>query len=296
MQHIELDGVRYKLPQTWDDVDPDRLGKLVELVFLLPESGRLYHALIQHALNIRPKAWKQIHQRHFGPKVSGRVRRKNAEVLQQVVSMLRWMWTEPMHRQPFPSLVVTGNGWKETTWLLPEEGFKTLSFGELTDLYIHLQAFIGQTVPGNERLNYLVATACRPQRERGYRNRYDWNGDHREPYNEFAVRERVGMAAALDHRIKTAVLLYVASNINRVLAQYELFDKEPPGATPESDGAAEAYAGQGFIKNAHLLAEKGIFGTLRQTQEANCHEVLLFLEEYRADGLARQQAQNEPTT
>ena len=283
MRQIDLDGVRYNLPESWDEIDSERLPRLIELVYLIPESGKMHHALIQLALNIRPKVWKKIHQKHFGPNLSATVRRKNAEVLQHLVTLLSWLWKKPMDKRPFES--VSPN---QEQWLLPEEGFKTMSFGELTDLYIHLQAFIQQTVAGDERLDYLVATACRPEHQGNYQTDPAWNGDRRESYNEFIVRERVKLVAKLEFPIKMAVLLYAASTIKSVMAQYNLFDD-----SDKSDGTGEAYSGQGFIKNQHLLAEKGIFGNLRQTQEANVHEVLLFLEEHRADLLAKQQAQKE---
>lgn len=282
MTQIELDGVHYILPESWDEINTERLPKLIELVYLVPESGRMHHALIQLALNIRPKAWKKLHQRHFSPSLREAVRRKNAEVLHQLVQILAWCWEKPMDKQPFPSITVG-----KEVWLLPEQGFVTLSFGELTDLYIHLQTFIQQTVAGDEHLDYLVATACRPRRPRGYTLDGNWNGDHREPYNEFIVRERVKVAAALPFPTKMAVMLYIAATIKNVMARYTLFDQsDAPG-----DGTPEVYTGQGFLKNQHLLAEKGIFGNLRQTQEANAHEVLLFLEEHRFDLKAKQEAE-----
>lgn len=290
MTRIELDGVHYNLPESWDEIDTVRLPKLIELVYLVPESGRLYHTLLQVSLGIRPKAWQKIHQRHFGPKLSANVRRKNAEVLQQIVSMLAWLWTVPMDRQPFTHINVDGAGFDGHSWLLPEPDFMSMSYGELTDVYIHLQAYIQQITPGEEELDYLVATVCRPRRARGYTASPDWNGDHREPYNEFVVRERVKLVTGLPFTTKMAVLLYVASTIKNVMGKYALFDDTAENSG-SSGSAGEAYTGQGFIKNQHLLAEKGIFGNMKQTQQANAHEVLLFLEEHRADLLAKQQAQ-----
>ena len=279
--HIDLDGVRYTLPERWAEVPPERLPRLVELVFLTPQSGVMHHALIQLALNIRPAVWRKLHQKHFSPRLAPGVRRKNAEVLHQLVLHLSWLFTEPMDKPPFAEINV---GY--TPWLLPEAGFVSMTYGELTDVYIHLTGFIDQQPAGNERLDYLVATACRPRRHRGYRQEPDWNGDPREPYNEFVVRDRVKLVAGLDFATKLAVLLYVASTIKTILSRYALFEETAPTDT----GPAPAYLGQGFIKNQHLLAEKGIFGNLKQTQQANLHEVLLFLDEHRADQLARQQA------
>ncbi|WP_375445752.1 hypothetical protein [uncultured Fibrella sp.] len=288
MQQIDLDGVRYNLPERWKDVDLERLPRLIELIFLTPESGKMYHALIQLALNIRPKVWRKLHQAHFSERLSETVKRKNAEVLHLLLQQLSWLFTEPMDQQPFESLQVG-----KEAWLLPEPEFVTMSYGEMTDLYVHLNGFIQQQPAGDERLDYLVATACRPRRAQGYTTDPDWNGDHREVYNEFIVRDRVATVSGLDFSLKMAVLLYVASTFKDVLSRYVLFDR--PSVSDATtvgipDETGEAYIGQGFIRNQHLLAEKGIFGTMKQTQAANAHEVLLFLEEHRADMIVRQRA------
>jgi hypothetical protein len=194
------------------------------------------------------------------------------------------MWLKPVDKQPFAELMIDGHA-----YLLPEPEFMSLSYGELTDLYIHLQAFIEQIIPGDERLNYLVATACRPRRRRGYTMDASWNGDHREDYNEFIARERVKLIARVDYRQRMMVMLYVATHIKNIMARYALFSADT-GTSKRED--TEAYAGQGFIKNQHLLAEKGIFGNLKQTQQANAHEVMLFLEEHHND-LLKQQADSK---
>lgn len=285
MRIITFDGINYQLPESWEEVNAERLPKLIELIYLMPVSGKMYHALIQQALNIKPKAWKKLHKRHFSPKLPDWVRRQNAEVLAQLVSWLSWMWLKPMNKQPFAELIVDKHA-----WLLAEPDFMSMSYGELTDLYIHLQAYVEQTVPGEERLNYLVATACRPRRARGYTTDPSWNGDHREDYNEFIVRERVKLVAKVDQKKRIAVMIYVASSIKTLMSKYELFGSSSNSSSQEEP---EAYGGQGFIKNAHLLAEKGIFGNLKQTQQANVHEVLLFLEEHRNDFL-KQQSERRP--
>ncbi|MEZ0484309.1 hypothetical protein [Fibrella aquatica] len=279
--HINLDGVRYNLPERWADVDPERLPRLIELVFLTPESGSMHHALIQLALNIRPKVWRKLHQKHFSPKLSPVVRHKNAAVLHELVLHLSWLFAEPMDQQPFESIQVG-----KQVWLLPEPGLVSMTYGEMTDLYVHLNGFIQQEPAGDERLDYLVATACRPRRRANYQSDPDWNGDHREPYNEFIVRDRIELVAKLDFNLKMAVLLFVASTFKTVMSRTALFDE----SAETGDRSGEDYIGQSWIKNQHLLAEKGIFGTMKQTQGANAHEVLLFLDEHRADLLARQQA------
>lgn len=284
MRTIQLDGVSYPFPQNWAEVSPDQLPKLIRLVYLTPENGKMYHELLQALLGIKPKAWKKLHQKHFNPRLSDAVRKKNAIALHDLVFLGRWVWQEPMTERPFEALMV-----EKEEWLLPETGFITVSYGELADLYVHLQAYITQQEAGEGELDYLVATACRPARPADQLSHPDWDGDHRERYNEFIVRERVRRLKKVPFEKKLAVLLFVASTIQTVLGKYTLFD----AADKKNAGSAESYTGQGFIKNTHLLAEKGIFGNLKQTQQANAHEVLLFLEEHRADQIERQQAHEQ---
>lgn len=280
MRTIELDGVTYKLPQQWSEIKPDQLPRLIRLVYMTPENGAMYHQLLQALLGIHPKAWKKIHRKHFGPGLLPEVRKKNAVVLHDLLGLCKWVWETPMNQQPFAKLSVDG-----ADWLLPEADFASMSYGELTDLYVHLHAYIEQTEVGEGELDYLVATACRPARPAVELTQADWNGDGRELYNEFMVRQRVKRLGKVAFEQKMAVLLYVASTIQAVLGRYRLFDARP-GLAPapgEKASSGEEYIGQGWVKNAHLLAEKHVFGTLRQTQQANAHEVLLFLEEYRSD-------------
>ncbi|UHG93389.1 hypothetical protein [Spirosoma oryzicola] len=284
MRTIQLDGVSYPFPQNWAEVSPDQLPKLIRLVYLTPENGKMYHELLQALLGIKPKAWKKLHQKHFNPNLPEAVRKKNAVALHDLVFMSRWVWQQPMTEQPFKTITVD-----KVEWLLPEPGFVSVSYGELTDLYVHLQAYITQQEAGEGELDYLVATACRPARPADQLSHPDWDGDHRERYNEFIVRERVRRLKKVPFEHKLSVLLFVASTIQAVLGKYTLFDANDK----KNAGSAESYTGQGFIKNTHLLAEKGIFGNLKQTQQANAHEVLLFLEEHRADQIERQQAHEQ---
>lgn len=280
MRKIELDGVTYHVPSGWEEVDPNRVPHLIELVYLTPESGKMIHALIVTALNIPPKKWKQLHKKHFSRKLSDGVRTANAAVLVEIMGYLNWMYTQPMEVQPFEFIQIG-----DDKCVLPEPGLITVGYGEFTDSYMHLEAFTRQLVPGDERLNYLVGTVCRPVRTApGYMNDPGWNGDHRVPYNEFGVRARLKDIEAMTYADRLAVLLWITGQIKKVLGGYSLFDSS--GSTDKNGGAraiTEEYPGQGFVKNAHLMAEKGIFGTLKQTQESNLHEVLQFLQEHQAD-------------
>jgi hypothetical protein len=279
MQTIYLAGQRYDLPGTWAEVPADRLPKLLELLFVKPEGGETYHELLRTTLGLSKRAWTKMACHYFSPHLPPGTRRRNAETLAQVLGLIEWMWRDELTRQPFAAVRAGGRD-----YLLPDEQLRTVAFGELTDAYIHAQAFIKQLEPGEGRLHLLLATLCRPERSNpvlgpAYTASPDWNGDRREPYNEHAVRHRADAMAALEPREKVAVLMYFLGSLKEFLATYDTFDAD----TPEGSVYEDDYPGQGFIKNQHLLAEKGVFGTLKQTKEANAHEVFLFLEEHKKD-------------
>ncbi|WP_461073964.1 hypothetical protein [Spirosoma horti] len=222
-------------------------------------------------------------QKHFSPKLGHKARKANAIVLYDLSRSLRWMETEPIQKQPFTHIDIKLERFirpdETLRLLLPEERFYTMTYGELTDAYIHFLTYIRQLVPGSEHLNLLIATLCRPERPELEKAAKDWNGDAREAYNEFIAKERASLVSTLDEGVKMTILLYFAGNLKSILDQYQAFSE---GGSSEP----EEYPAQGFVKNQHLLAQKGIFGTLQETKSANVHEVLLFLEENSKDLLA----------
>ncbi|GAB4050406.1 hypothetical protein [Spirosoma litoris] len=274
MLTIEFAGSSYQLPESWSEVDPERLPQLLQLTFFTPPTPDSFHETLRLTLGIRQKVWKKLMQTHFGPGVGKKAKQANAVVLHTLKHQLRWMQKEAIHKQPFATLELDFGH----TWLLPETDFLTMSFGELTDAYIHFLIWIRQLIQGDEHLDLLVATLCRPARTGDYQAAPGWNGDHREPYNEFNAKERAKLLAAIEPGLKMAVLLFFVGNLEKVMGRYELSGGEA--------GEPDQYPGQAWVKNSHLLAAKGIFGNLDQTKAANLHDVLLFLEENRKDILA----------
>ena len=279
MLNIEFAGSKYELPERWSEVDTERLPQLLQLTFFTPPTPESFHEIVRLTLGIRQKVWKKLMQTHFGPSVGKKARQANAVVLHTLKHQLRWMQKEAIHKQPFPTLELDFGH----SWLLPETDFLTMSFGELTDAYIHFLIWIRQLVQGDEHLDLLVATLCRPGQTGDYQAAPGWNGDHREPYNEFNAKERAKLLAPIQPGTsilgrKMAVLLFFTGNLENVMARYQLSGSEA--------GEPEQYPGQAWVKNSHLLASKGIFGNIDQTKAANLHDVLLFLEENRKDILA----------
>ncbi|MEA5259467.1 hypothetical protein VB264_16830 [Arcicella aquatica] len=273
MTEIILAGEKFQIPASWEEVPIKKLPKLLEAIFVKPESPETYHEVLRLVLGISETTWGKFCYHYFGKTLSDEVKNQNAEALHQVLTLVSWMWTDDMTTKPFESVTVKG-----IELLLFDEGFVNMSFGELSDGYIHLQAFVKQLVVGDERLNYLIATVCRPRRsEAFYMEEASWNGDHRTPYNPHWSKAFAKELEQLDTAQKIAIMVYFASSVKSVFEQYEIMDNGIDGVGEDD------YPGQGLIKNQHLLAEKGIFGDMSRTLSANIHDVFLFLEEHRKD-------------
>lgn len=291
MLEIKLGGLPFKLPENWEDVvalenGKDKIPELLKYIYVLPESGSTYHSILRVVLGYSHKKWKRLMIQFFGKKCTDANREASAEALANVLGVLSWMWKTDLLQRPFESIKV-----KSKDWLLFESGFKTMSFGELTDAFIHAQAFVKQIVEGEERLNLLVATVCRPERQGNYRTFSAWNGDEREDYNEHIS---IWRSKFLEDQLlseKIIILVYFLSNVKEFFSFFDLFSDD--GTSPP---VPEEYPGQSLIKNQHLLSGKGIFGGMAATQKANVHEVFTFLEEHHKDvkdEIARQKAANQ---
>lgn len=268
MQLIYVEGREYQFPTTWADIKKKDIPAMIELVFLRGETGETYHQILRIAMCLTPLQYAQFCQRHFSKSLPENVRAANGEVLHELFLQLSWLYKEPMTVCPFESYSI-----EDKEYILPDEQFYAMSFAELSDAYIHMQAYVRQLIPGDERLNLLVATLLRPKRVG--EKPIDWDGDEREPYNEFIAKSRAKTMKALPDTVKVSVLVYFAACLQKMLDGYDIGG---------DGGGQEAYIGQGFIKNQHLLA-KGIYGTLDNVKKANAHEVLLALQENKADAI-----------
>lgn len=285
MQEIVINGSTYEFPEQWTEVNRKKLPTLLKNLFVLPESGKTYHELLRIVLGYTPKEWKKIMGRLYGKKSSEENKEQSSEVLSELLRQLSWMWKTDLTVAPFSGFYVNGQRWE-----VFKEGFLSMSFGELTDAYIHAQVFIKQLIEGEERLDLLVATLCRPKREGDFQNSPEWNGDDREDYNEHIAAKRAKLLAGNFFEQKVLVLVYFLGTVKNFFSFFDLFDDD--GSKPP---VPEDFPGQSFIKNQHLLSEKSIFGNMSQTKRANVHEVFQFLEEHHKDVKAeiqRNQAKN----
>ncbi|SDG72065.1 hypothetical protein SAMN04487996_12269 [Dyadobacter soli] len=273
MQEIVINGSTHKFPQDWQEVSRHKLPALLKNLFVLPESGETYHELLRITLGYTSKQWGRIMDRLFGKKSPEANKDQSALVLAELLRQLSWMWQTDLTVAPFSSFEVDGQRWEVFT-----EGFRSMSFGELSDAYIHAQAFIKQLVEGEERLDMLVATLCRPKRKRKYQNDPDWNGDEREDYNEHIAANRAKLLTGRFFDEKVLVLVYFLGTVKNFFSYFDLFEND--GSKPP---VPEDFPGQSLIKNQYELSQKQIFGSMSQTKRANVHEVFQFLEEHRKD-------------
>ena len=286
MKQITLSGKTYALWETWTEVPKALLPQVLRLLYVEPASGQTYHQILRIALGYTSNEWKRLMRHYFGWERTEEQRENNAEVLADALQHLKWMWTQELTVKPFLCLEVEG----QTFWL-PDDDFLTMGYGELTDAYIHARAFIEQLVEGEERLNYLMATLCRPERPTKEANDENWNGDIREAYNEHSARLRVKLWETADYADKILVLMWFLGTLKDFTERFQVWDEEATGPLPEDE-----YPGQSWIKNQHLLSEKQIFGGMAATKKANVHEVFTFLEENKKDMIAKrktERAQNQ---
>lgn len=278
MHKVTINGKTVQLPQNWIEaagLDSLRgcFAELLETLYVYPASGATYHHVLRIMLGYSQPEWKKLMRHFFSDSRSQEQRDQSSEALAELLGLVSWMWKEELTVAPFQSVQVEGE-----PWLMFGDGFRSMSFGELTDAYIHAQAFIKQLVEGEERLNMLVATVCRPEKQGDYRVDPKWNGDAREEYNEHIATVRAGKLKGKLFPAKILVLVYFLGAAKNFFSYFDLFDSD--GSGPPQ---AEEYPGQSMIKNQHLLSGKAIFGTMSETKKANVHEVFQFLEEHNKD-------------
>ncbi|CAG5017778.1 hypothetical protein DYBT9275_05845 [Dyadobacter sp. CECT 9275] len=279
MKKISLNRKVYHLPENWTEVKKEDLPVLLRLLYTQPPGGSTYLEILRIALGHTEKEWFKLMRHYFGPKRSESQVNRNANILAETMNLVSWMWQADLIIPPFESFQVNSQ-----PWLLFEEGFKSMSFGEMADAHIHAQAFIKQLIAGEQRLNLLVASVCRPELSGDYKSDPEWNGDRREPYNEHVTRLRAESLNDNYAAEKILVLMYFLGSLKEFFSFYDLFEND--GSAPP---VAEDYPGQSLVKNQHLLSEKHIFGGMSATKAANVHEVFQFLEEHRKDIKAQNQ-------
>jgi hypothetical protein len=278
MQEISLNGTLFKLPESWHDVvaiDPDRkkIPELLRHIYVESESGETYHNVLRIVLGYTTKEWGKLMNQFFGRKRSVENMDASSKVMAELLRHLSWMWKGELTVAPFKKIVIHGKD-----WYLFQEGFLSMTFGELADAYINAQVFIKQLIEGEERLDRLFTTICRPERERPYEDDPKWNGDRREDYNEHLAKIRSELVKGGYTAEKVTVLVYFLGTVKEFFSYFDLFDDD--GSSPP---IKEDFPGQSMIKNQHLLSEKGIFGNMKETKSANVHDVFQFLEEHRKD-------------
>lgn len=273
MQIITLNGTDFHIAETWQEVDSKKLPSILSLLYVHPENGTTYLEVLRILLDFSPKKWRKLIAHFYSNNRSIQDIEETTTTFQAILQKVSWMWKGDLTRRPFEGFNVNGQ-----CWLVFEEGFKSMSFGELSNAHINAQAFIKQLVVGEERLNVLAATLCRPARKGDFDTDPNWNGDPRQNYNEHIARHRAEMLEGSFLNEKILVLMYFLGTLKEFFSYYDLFESDTSGPAPQED-----YPGQSMIKNQHLLSEKHIFGGMEATKLANVHEVFQFLEEHKKD-------------
>lgn len=269
---ISINKKTYKLPEQWTEIDKAKLLPILRLLYVLPENGTTYHEILRTVLGYDYKQWAKLMQHYFSPKLADEIKDNNAAVLQETLQAVEWLWTSDLTLQPLDFIELQG-----TKYYLHKERFRGVTFEEMSDAYMNAIAFIEQLEEGNNRLNWLLAIVCRPARKGNYKTDPNWNGDHREPYNQALAETRVKLWETSRYEDKIVVMMFYLGTLKDFLSKYDIYNNEGPSQSEEE------YPGQSLKKNLHFLSEKGIFGSMDSTKKANVSDVFLFLEEYNKD-------------
>ncbi len=280
MKEIFISDKRFEMPENWGEIKQFLIPILIDLVFLKPQNGITKHEILRLCLGLTKADWGKFNHHYFGNHLPESRREANAVVLHELFLPINWLWSEPITKQPFESFDT-----EKDTLYLPSEDFETMIWGELQDSLVYYEAYVKQLEIGDKYLDLLIASICRKKRPPKEINANGWDGDIRQPYNEFHAKKNATLIAAIPYEQKLAILLYYAGTTKVILGRYEVFKDAKDGEENQ-----EEYPGQGFEKNTHLLAQKGVFGNYDQTRHKNCHNVLIFLEENKKDMEAEKEA------
>jgi hypothetical protein len=280
MKEIFISDKRFEMPENWTEIKQFLMPVLIDLVFLKPQNGSTKHEILRLCLGMTKDDWGRFNHQYFGAYLPESKREANAAILYELFMLIQWLWSEPITKQPFATIETEND-----TLYLPPEDFETMTWGELQDSLVFYEAYVKQLEAGDKYLDLLISSICRKKRPPKEINAIGWDGDIRLPYNEFHAKRNATLIADISYQQKLSILLFYAGTTKEILGRYEVFK-----TANEDDENQEEYPGQGFEKNTHLLAQKGIFGNYDQTRHKNCHNVLIFLEENKKDMEAEKEA------
>jgi hypothetical protein len=204
--------------------------------------------------------------------------------LQRLLEQIEWAWQTGVEKRPMASFAAKG-----ANYLLPDEELRQVSTGEFITAVAYLlafsdthssSAFRGPADPVNKErfLNQFLAAICRPKVsliKRLQRNKDEYTGDDREPFNSYFLDSRAERFSSVDLATRIAILQWFLAAVSRAEQLYGMPAPDP------TEKKAVLHTGT-FVRDwettVHNLAKEGNFGNYDAVMGRSIHDVLGYLE------------------
>lgn len=270
---IKIGKNTYQKSNTWSDVSPEFIGRLL-LLSRLPENMRkreIWEEIVRICLNMSLNQWNVLVL--------------SIEQWKLLKTECNWVFTEKIpNRKPFASFF-----YNETQYYLPDANYDNTTAIEIAWANKYYLQFAHPTTPDTTALDKLIATLCRPQRANwnAWKKNPSFDGDRREPFNDYLTTQRASELADLPFETKCTILMYFQAMNNDFMSEFsELFGSGP--AAPPRYGN-----GEGWLTMLKTIAQKGTFGNFSEVSKQPARLVWLFVLDDVLDQKDEQEAQEK---
>lgn len=248
----------FYLPQNWDEVGTDKLLELSPLLLLDSANNRIEIV----------KAYAAQSKETLDAFLSLTV-----QDVYRLTSIIEWVY-DTWICKPYFSFFKND---KREKYYLPSETLGNCSVIE----YIFADKYFEAIRTGDtNKLNYLLATLCRPRRKNYKPDAVDADGDIREKFNSVLIEQRAALMEKVDIRFKLFFLLFFIG------CKKELARKFPPIFISAEDAEVPTSPDFGLIGIVWDLA--GGLVEAEKVQNEYLHTVFAYMCKRHYDNLALQ--------
>lgn len=269
MTPIQIGSARYNKADTWAEVAPIYIGRLL-LLARFDQADRvrpIWEEIVRICLNMPVKNWEKL--------------TLSIEQWKTLKAECAWVFTEPVSKtQPYKYFVH-----KKVVYYLPDSNHDTTTALEIAWANMYYLQFAHPANPDLSALDRLIATLCRPQRHdwNAFKKHPNFNGDRREPFNDFLTTQRALQLSDLPIETRVAILTFFQANNNDFMEEFEEMFGKP-------DGPPRYGNGEGWLTMIKNIAKTGTFGNFDAVCSQPARLVWLFALDDKLDLDAQAQA------
>lgn len=240
-----------EIPASWDELDKHQFATIIQVLHFRKADPFTISVSLLALL--------------FGPKHFHILDNLPPEDLHSLVPLTNFLLEEkPMVKNHFPRLKINGR-----EHAAPADDLSNLSFGEWCFVFECYNFYHHTNDP--QCLNELIAIIYRPIDPTQKEDSASFSGDIREKFNESLIKKRSGHVAAIEERIKLAVLAWFSVALMQVTA-------ERPNVFPRpADGSEEAATRSNDESHTWMSVFRDLLGPKWGTTEQLKHTNALFV-------------------